>query len=197
MAGEFDNSEMCSNDTNDISKVLREETEDIFGKELKADDSTAISAPVSIAYNNTNNSDIPDVQWFEVYAKKLLATSSPIMAEYHKSEIENVKNIINAILSIVKWVSFFTIALVAIFVFLDKDTGAIISAITGGVIDTGLGALIGLFNSTLKSKKSYFDSESDTVKFNNMLLLAQTISNQDKKDEVIRDILRKYFEISK
>lgn len=197
MAGEFDNSEMCSNDTNDISKVLREETEDIFGKELKADDSTAISAPVSIAYNNTNNSDIPDVQWFEVYAKKLLATSSPIMAEYHKSEIENVKNIINAILSIVKWVSFFTIALVAIFVFLDKDTGAIISAIAGGVIDTGLGALIGLFNSTLKSKKSYFDSESDTAKFNNMLLLVQTISNQDKKDEVIGDILRKYFAISK
>ena len=197
MAGEFDNPNICSDNTNDINKVLRAETEDIFGKELKADVSTVISSPVSIAYNNTNNADIPDAQWFDVYAKKLIATSSPIIAKYHKSEIDNVKNIINAILSIAKWVSFSTIALVAVFVFLDKDIGAIISAITGGVIDTVLGILIGLFNSTLKSKKSYFDSESDTAKFNKMLLLVQTISNQDKKDSVIEDILRKYFEVSK
>lgn len=98
-------------------------------------------------------------------------------------------------MAITKSVSFTTIALVALFIVFNKDAGAIISAITGGVIDAILGVLTGLFNSTLKSQKSYFDSESDSAKFNQMLLLVQTISAQDKKDSVIVEILHKHFDI--
>lgn len=191
--------EPCTGDSNpsDINLKLLSDADGIFNEELKADVSTSISESRSIDNtSDSNGNSIPDAQWFDEYGKKLLAASSPITWEYHKSEIDNVNNIINSILSTAKWISFATIALVAIFVLLDKDVGAIISGITGGIIDTILGVLTGLFNSTLKSKKSYFDSESDSAKFNKMLLLVQTISDQSKKDDVIVDILRKHFEVS-
>lgn len=191
--------EPCTEDNNppDINLKLLSDADGIFNEELKADVSTSISESRSIDNTgDSNGNSVPDAQWFDEYGKKLLAASSPITWEYHKSEIDNVNNIINSILSIAKWVSFATIALVAIFVLLDKNGGAIISGISGGVIDTILGVLTGLFNSTLKSKKSYFDSESDSAKFNKMLLLVQTISDQSKKDDIIVDILRKHFEVS-
>ncbi len=180
-----------------INQALRSEAKDILGEELKTDDSTKIPNAISIADNGDSNSiSIPDAQWFDEYGKKLLARSSPIIWDYHKSEIENVNKIIDNIITIVKWVSFSTIALVALFVFLDKDVGAVISAISGGVIDALLGILTGLFNSTLKSKKSYFDAESDSARFDKMLLLVQTVAEQEKKDDVIVDVIRKYFDIS-
>lgn len=187
-----------SGNSSDINLKLLSDADGIFKEELKTDISTSISESRSIDdASDSNGNSIPDAQWFDEYGKKLLAVSSPITWEYHKSEIDNVNNIINSILTIAKWVSFLTIVLVAIFVLLDKDVGAIISGITGGIIDAIMGILTGLFNSTLKSKKSYFDSESDSAKFNKMLLLVQTISDQSKKDDVIVDILRKHFEVSK
>lgn len=186
----------CSNPSN-INLKLLSDADEIFNKELKADVATSIPESCSIEnINGTNSNSVPDTQWLDEYGKRLLATSSPITWEYHKSEIDNVNNIIKSILSIAKWVSFSTIALVAVFVLLDKDVGAIISGMTGGIIDTILGVLTGLFNSTLKSKKSYFDSESDSERFNKMLLLVQTISDQSKKDNIIVDILCKHFEMS-
>lgn len=119
------------------------------------------------------------------------------MLEHHKSEIEIVNKIINVILGITKWTSIMTIIIVAVCIFLEKDMGAIISGITGGVIDTILGLLAGIFNSTLKSKKSYFDAEIDSTKFSTMLLLVQTIENQSKKDDIIMEILRSHFNIPK
>lgn len=181
----------------DINHKLLSDSDEIFNEELKADVATSISESRSIeTASDLNGNSVPDAQWFDEYGKKLLATSSPITWEYHKSEIDNVNNIISSILSIAKWVSFSTIVLVAVFVLLNKDVGAIISGITGGIIDTILGVLTGLFNSTLKSKKSYFDSESDSTKFNKMLLLVQTITDPSKRDDIIVDILRKHFEVS-
>jgi len=199
MQEEANTHEPCTEGSNpsDINLKLLSDADGIFNEELKADVATSISESRSIENaSDSNGNSIPDAQWFDEYGKKLLAASSPITWEYHKSEIDNVNNIINSILSIAKWVSFSTIGLVAVFVLLDKDVGAIISGATGGVIDAILGILTGLFNSTLKSKKSYFDSESDSAKFNKMLLLVQTISDQSKKDDVIVDILHKHFEIS-
>ena len=179
-----------------ISCELLSKTAGIFDKELQADASTTIkeSVPINDA-SALNNTAVPDSEWLNEYAKRLLATSSPITLDYHKSEIENVNKIINSILSLAKWVSLATVGIVAIFVFYDKDTGAIISGVTGVIIDGILGILTGMFNSTLKSKKSYFDSESDLSKFNKMLLLVQTISDKSQKDSVIVDILHKHFNI--
>ncbi len=199
MQEETNTPESCAEGCNpsDINLKLLSDADGIFKEELKTDVSTSIPESRSIDNaSDSNGNSIPDAQWFDGYGKKLLAASSPITWEYHKSEIDNVNKIINSTLAIAKWVSFSTIGLVAVFVLLDKDVGAIISGATGGVIDAILGILTGLFNSTLKSKKSYFDSESDSAKFNKMLLLVQTISDQSKKDDVIVDILRKHFEIS-
>ncbi len=199
MADELKGNTLCAEHTKSdaINQALRSEAKDILGEELKTDDSTKIPNSISIADDgDMNGVSIPDAQWFDEYGKKLLARSSPIIWEYHKSEIENVNKIIDNIIIIVKWVSFLTIVLVAFFVLLDKDVGAIISAISGGVIDVLLGVLVGLFNSTLKSKKSYFDAESDSAKFDKMLLLVQTVVEQEKKDDVIVDVIRKYFDIS-
>lgn len=179
----------------DINAALRSETPTIFSNELKADNATEISNETTINTDTTKNT-VPNSQWLEEHVMKLLATSSPIIFEYHKSEIENVNSIITYTLSLVKWVSILTIVFVALFAFLEKDTGAILSLITGGIIDVILGVLMQLFNTTLKSKKSYFDVENDSSKFNIMLLLVQKISDQGKKDSVIEDILRKYFDIS-
>lgn len=197
MQEDFNNRECQSvnNENLDINQQLISDKDEILNEELQADANTAIPEPVVIAEEDANKSKLPDAQWFDEYGKKLLAASSPIIQEYHKSEIDNVNKIINSILAITKSVSFTTIALVALFIVFNKDAGAIISAITGGVIDAILGVLTGLFNSTLKSQKSYFDSESDSAKFNQMLLLVQTISAQDKKDSVIVEILHKHFDI--
>lgn len=187
-------SENINSDT--INQALRSEAKGIFDEELKTDDSTKMSEAVEIADDaDSKGASVADAQWFDEYGKKLLALTSPITWEYHKSEIDNVNNTINSIITIVKCVSFSTIALVAFFVLLDKDAGAIISAVSGGVIDLMLGVLVGLFNSTLKSKKSYFDAESDSSKFDKMLLLVQTVASQEKRDNVIVDMLRKHFEI--
>lgn len=184
------------NDSCNINKKLISITDEILSEELKADDSTSVLESVSISSTiDENCNSMPDAQWFDEYGKKLLSLSSRIIWEYHKSEIEKVNKIINSILIVARWVSFLTIVIVAILVFFDKDIGAIVSGAVGGAIDAILAVLIGLFNSTLKSKKSYFDSENDSNKFNKMLLLVQTISEQSQRDSVISDIVRKHFNI--
>ena len=180
----------------DINIALRSEANDILGEDLKEDNATVISNPTTISDDYVLGKNvISDEQWLREYITKSLATNSPIIFEYHKSEIENVNSIIRTTLSFIKWFSSVSIALVVVFVLLEKDTGAIISLITCGIVDAILGILTQMFNSTLKSKKSYFDAESDSAKFNKMLLLIQAISNQNDKDSIITDILRKYFDI--
>ncbi len=189
----------CPEDSNipKIDQILFENTDDIFTKELKIDNSTAVINRRTIKRNNDpDNADIPDEQWMDAYAKKLRELSSPITWEYHKSEIENVNKIINTTLSLIRWVSFLTIILVAGFSFFDKNSGAIISLITGGLFDAILGVLAGMFNSTLKSKKTYFDAEGESSKFDKMLFLIHTISDTDLKDNVIAEVVRNHFNIN-
>ena len=45
----------------------------------------------------------------------------------------------------------------------------------------------------MKSKKTYFDSERETIKFNQMLLLVQTIKDKNKRDTAISDVLHSFF----
>ena len=179
---------------NDINEELLNNAEGIFKDALRTDSSTATNNSVSLPISN-DETPIPDAKWFDEYGKKLLASSSPIMWEYHKSEIDNVNKIIQDILTTTRWVSFATILIATVCIFFDKNSGAIISGVIGGVIDAIFGILTGVFNSTLKSKKSYFDSENDSTKFNQMLLLVQTIADQNKKDSVIVDILHGFFDI--
>ncbi len=201
MTEQLNNSQSCLNNENEsnLNHVLRTDAKEIFNKELKTDQetTTVIVGLVNDEHNkDAKKNDITNAQWFDEYAKKLRALSSPIILEYHKSEIENVNNIIKSILTIIKCISILTILFVAVFAYLDKDVGAIISGVTGGVIDIALSVLISLFNSTLKSKKSYFDSERDTMKLDKMLLIVHTISNQETKDSVIEAIVRKHFDVN-
>lgn len=199
MAEEFKENDLCikAAESKTVNQALRSEAMGIFNENLKPDFSTKILDSVAINKEEKSNSNIiPDVEWLNEYSKKLLANNSPIILEYHKSEIENVNSIIKTIVGFVKIISIATLVLVTLFVLLDKDAGAIIAAILGGVIDVILGSLVGLFNSTLKSKKSYFDSENDSAKFDKMLLLVQTVNDQEKRDTVIVDIIHKYFDVS-
>lgn len=182
----------------DINSALRTESKTILREDLQTDDNTTIPESKSIAVkDDLSSSTISDAKWFDEYTKKLLAMSSPIIWDYHKNEIENVNKIINFILILIIVIFALTITLITIFTFLGENAGAIISAITGGFFDGVLGIMSGLFNSTLKSKKSYFDAESESSKFDKMLLLVQTISNKDKKDEVIADIIQCHFKTQK
>ena len=199
MTDKKNNTTSCreDNSTAEIDQILFENKDVFFTKELKIDNSTAVINRRTIKKNNDpETADIPDEQWMDAYAKKLRELSSPFTWEYHKSEIENVNKIINTILSLIKWVSFLTIIIVAVFSFYNKNSGAIISLITGGFVDAILGVLAGMFNSTLKSKKSYFDAESESSKFDKMLFLIHTISDSNLKDEVISEVVRNHFNIN-
>lgn len=187
----------CNSLNSDVKSSISTDADTILNKALETDVSTEISEPILINDNHIDESNmISDAEFFKEYSTKLLSTSSPIMFEYHKSEIDIVNKIINSILDIAKWVSLITIIVVAVCIFFERDGGAIISGTIGGIIDTILGILTGLFNSTLKSKKSYFDSEIDSSKFSTMMLLVQTISDKEKKDTIIMEILRSHFNIS-
>lgn len=187
----------CNPLDSDVKSSISTDADTILNKALETDVSTEISEPTLINDNHIDESNtISDAEFFKEYSTKLLSTSSPIMFEYHKSEIDIVNKIINSILDIAKWVSLITIIVVAVCIFFERDSGAIISGTIGGIIDTILGILTGLFNSTLKSKKSYFDSEIDSSKFSTMMLLVQTISDKEKKDTIIMEILRSHFNIS-
>ena len=191
-----DNANCPEGEKENINKALRSEINSILKNELKTDDAIIITHQTIIDNDSSSSKNtVSDDKWLKEYVTKLFATSSPIIFDYHKSEIENVNSTIGFILSLIRWVSFSTMFLVALFVILNKDTGAIISLVTGSIIDSFLGILTHLFNSTLKSKKSYFDAENDSSKFNKMLLLIQTVSDDGKRDSVIVDILRKYFNV--
>ena len=120
MTDKKNNTTSCreDNSTAEIDQILFENKDVFFTKELKIDNSTAVINRRTIKKNNDpETADIPDEQWMDAYAKKLRELSSPFTWEYHKSEIENVNKIINTILSLIKWVSFLTIIIVAVFSF--------------------------------------------------------------------------------
>lgn len=189
---------LCANNgrNEDINAVLLSEAKTILSDKLKEDDSTTVSSSTTISVDhNLRKNGVSDKQWLDEYVMQSFMEYSPASRDYHKSEIKNVNFIIIFILVLLGVFSLITIIAVAVFVYLEKDTGAIISLVTGGVIDTILGFLAQMFNSTLKSKKSYFDAENDLSKFNKMLLLIQVISDNDNKDNIIMDILRSHFNI--
>lgn len=191
----------CNNSWSSIIKnvnsSLISDSAEILNSELKPDDLIQISSSNTMSTNQTQcDSEIPDDKWFKDYANDRLTQNTSVTLNYHNSEIELVNKIISCILSITKWVSLGTLFIVSICVLFDKNYGAMISGGLGAVVDIILGILAGTFNSTLKSKKSYFDAEIDTSKLTTMLGLVDCISDTKKKDDVIVDILRNHFDIS-
>lgn len=188
-----------STDSNrkDADEKLCHNAEQVVKRIIEVSESSGITTTVSVNVGKpTNGDNAYDIKWLDEYGKRMFARNSPIILEYHKSEIENVNKSIKVIIDFVKMISIITIVLITLFVLSDKNFGAIITAISSGVIEVVLGALIGLFNSTLKSKKTYFDAERNSAKFDKMLLLLQTIKDQEKRDVIIVDILRKHFNVS-
>ncbi len=195
MSEELDNQQLASGGAAcGVSEGLSLEANAILAEELTADDSTRTLSNVPL--NDMNGNTYLDKAWVEEYGKKLTTESSELIWSYHKSEIDNVSKTMNVTLFTLLFVSVLTAIAIPICAVLDRDI-AIVSGITGGVIDVILAALAGVLNTTLKSKKSYFDAANDSDKFNKMLMSVQTISDKEKKDSLTEDIVRKFFDINK
>ena len=198
MCPELD-SQHCGTDelTQNVNNALCQSSTQILGKELKKDDFTEVVS--STLENGSSNSKniISDEQWLADYNKKLLGLSSPHALQYHESEVRNATRVLNFLLWIFAGTTLSTIVLVAICIFKGINGGAIISGTLGAVIDMIVGWMVKVYSMTLKSKKSYFDAENEREKMNKMLFVLQTISCQDTKDQVIADVLRKYFDVDK
>ena len=198
MCPELD-SQHCGTDelTQNVNNALCQSSTQILGKELKKDDFTEVVS--STLENGSSNSKniISDEQWLADYNKKLLGLSSPHALQYHESEVRNATRVLNFLLWIFAGTTLSTIILVAICIFKGINGGAIISGTLGAVIDMIVGWMVKVYSMTLKSKKSYFDAENEREKMNKMLFVLQTISCQDTKDQVIADVLRKYFDVDK
>ena len=195
MSEELDNQQITSgNEACSVSEGLSSEAATILSEKLIADNSTRTLSNVPL--NDINGNTYLDKAWVEEYGKKLATESSELIWSYHKSEIDNVSKAMNVTLITFLIISVLTATSIPICAFLDKGMAAV-SGITGGVIDVILAALVGVLNTTLKSKKSYFDAANDADKFNKMLMSVQTISDIENKDSLTEDIVRKFFEITK
>lgn len=181
----------------DVNDILCESSTQILSEELKKDGFTEVVASTLENSNANNKSIISDEQWLADYNKKLIGLSSPYALQYHESEVKNATKVLNSLLWIFAGTTLSTIVFVAICIFNGNSSGAIISGVLGAVVDMIIGWMVKVFSMTLKSKKSYFDAESETEKMNKMLFVLQTISCQETKDQVIADILRKYFNVDK
>jgi hypothetical protein len=180
-----------------VNQQLAKDSTQLLGEALKKDKNTETNTRT--IPNDDKNNIIKGIQsdkdWLSEYSKRLCEQTSPIIWEYHKSEIENVEKIIRFSLWIFTGVTISTFLLVILCIVLDKNYSAVITGVVGAVTDAILTIIIGMFNSTLKSKKSYFDAESSSIALNKMLLTLQSISNNEKKDDIIVNILNKFFEI--
>lgn len=192
-------SQQCEADelAQNVNNALCQNSTQILSQELKKDDFTEVVSATLENDNANKKSIISDEQWLADYNKKLIGLSSPYALQYHQSEVKNATKILNFLLWIFVGTTLSTIALVAICIFKDINSGAIISGTMGAIIDIVIAWMIKVYSMTLQSKKSYFDAENETEKMNKMLFVLQTISCQDTKDQVIADILRKYFDVDK
>lgn len=183
-----------SNKSNGISDALNNETKSLLAGSIVAD--PLIATPNSTSLPQKNDGSYPpksDEEWLRNYAKKILASSSSTEKNYHQAEIANMNKLVNGILASLAGVTVITLALVALFVCFDKNTGAIICGAVGGIIDAILGVLGNIFHSSVKYKKAYFDAETDKTKFDKMLWIIQTIKDETKRDDLIVEVVKEHF----
>ena len=187
-------------DSTDIKHQLYSDADQLLESELKEDKNTSVATTTQITTNHDLSQEemISNELWLSEYAKRLYEQSSQeIFFEYHQSEINNVAKVLNCSLFMFAGVTFVSFLLTAICIFLENNSGAIITSVLGLIIDGILGLIVKILNTTLRSKKSYFDSEYESTKLNKMLLILQTITDQKEKNSIIVDILRKHFNIDK
>lgn len=185
--------EDCGKSEQDIKNYIKSGTDSLFNGEVTPDKSTE-TTETSIPKSG-NDSIVSNEKFFKEYSQTLIVPSYQIILEYHKSEIKLVNRSLLFIFILSLIFTLLTFVLVGFFAYYDKNIGAIISGSFGGVVDIIMGTLAGIFNKTLISKKSYFISELGSLKFSKMLSLTQTITDTEKRDDVISDILRVYFKV--
>lgn len=180
-----------SNKTGNVREFLRQYTK-LLEDPLDCDKSSSV---LEEKINNT--AKYVPCRSLEKYSQRITEMNSQTNKKSHEDEISNVKSIVIFALSIICFVTLTTFVLVSICIFQQNNSGAIITSVFGGVIDSILSVLTAFFHSTLKSKKAYFDAENDTLKLNKVLMLVDYVSEERKKDEVIANIIDKYFESNK
>ncbi len=104
-----------------------------------------------------------------------------------------MKELISTVLSLAKIVAISSFIVALICIFLDKDLGAIISGGLGALLEGIISHMITVLNSSMNTKKFYFEKELENQKFNKILGSIQTITNEDIKNDMIQKVVNSYF----
>lgn len=149
------------------------------------------------ANNGTRNKKMPDdYDWLNEY-RKILMGNPEISDHYHDSEIKSAQSMLIWSMTLLCIIILGTIGLTAYCIYRENTNEALIVSGLGSIISVVVGFITNAFNNTLKTKKTYFDSENEINRYNRMLLLIQAITDGKNRDMVIEDVVRKFFEIEK
>lgn len=208
---EFESETIDTEIRNELSEKLKSPAQlDVELEVSNGDTSNHDGSNMKVSKNNTTSNrpkkrktvrkdakqDVDDYNWINEYRKTLMG--NPLISEqYHDSEIKNARSMLIWSMSLLCIIIIGTMVLCTICVLQDKTTEAIISGTVGTIISGIISYITNAFNKTLKSKKSYFDAETERHKNNNMILLIQTISNEKVRNSVVEDVVRNYFGVGK
>ncbi len=171
----------------------KETLTDIFENEFKLPDKLSLSVQLSVDDVDNGKDNVLTDAWLDDYKRRSLLPNSNISEQYHQQEINSMKELISTVLSLAKIVAISSFIVALICIFLDKDLGAIISGGLGALLEGIISHMITVLNSSMNTKKFYFEKELENQKFNKILGSIQTITNEDIKNDMIQKVVNSYF----
>ncbi len=190
-----------SQDRNDNSSSIDKIQEDlcnIFSEENELDSNAIVTSQITVEPPKTNSiilgsdNTYSDNTYLDEYRKSLLK-STDIADAYHKDAIAQVGKLITNLLNFMWCVGIVSFVLTALCIFLNKNTGAIITPIFGTLLEAIIGYIVNILNTTMRAKEQYFEKGVEMQKYDKVLGLILTIRQEERKTDLIEQVVKDYL----
>lgn len=173
--------------------VIGEDLRTIFEERNELDYNSTVATQLIV---NTPKPKTPasaeNITYLDEYRKSLLK-STDIAEKYHLNEIESVKVLIQNVINLMWTVALFSIAATIVCLILKINFGTITMPIFGTLLESIIGYVVKVLNETLRTKEKFFEQDIEMQKYDKMLGLILTVSQDDRKTDMVEKVVDNYL----
>lgn len=176
--------------SNDLLSIFEESKELDHGSTVSPQ--IVLNPPTSKASTNTEDTEA----FLDGYKKNLLK-STEVTGNYHKNEISSVKALIENSIKLMWVIAILSIASTIICAVLHLNSGLVTFPIFGTLLEAITGYITKILNDTLRTKEKFFEKEIEIEKYDKVLGIILTVSQDYRKTDLIEKVVNAYFELEK
>lgn len=181
----------CS-DNNTPIDLLYDDLQTLFSEQNELDSNATVAPQMTVEPPKTKSNSTLTDNYLDEYRKCLLKSTN-IAENYHLNEIEMIKLLISNVLKFMWGIGILSFIIIIVFVIFKLNIGAITTSGFGTLLEGIAGYVMKILNESLRTKEKFFEKDMDMQKYDKVLGLILTVSQEDRKTSLIETIVKSYL----